>query len=248
MICSSAIGFDPRVDDRRLTFGFEGIWQGTALLYDHQTESLWMHITGECIRGPHAGTFLAPIDSGRHTTWADWRRTHPQTEVLAEDPALADSGSKHGYFPRAGARSGQAYFPPTFPGTIQDSDARLAPADLVYGVVVGEVARAYPFVQLAGRGIVEERVGDVEVTVWFDRASRSAAAYDRRLDGRTLSFEADDGQPGSVVDKDTRSRWSMEGVCTAGARKGKRLRRVRGLMSEWYGWYASYSQTTILER
>ena len=93
--------------------------------------------------------------------------------------------------------------------------------------------------------VAQKPAGDV--TVWFDRASRSAAAYDRTLDGRTLSFEADDGQPGSVVDEDTGSRWSMEGVCIAGARKGRRLRRVRGLMSEWYGWYASYPSTTMLE-
>jgi hypothetical protein len=238
VICSSGIGFDPMVGGTRLTFGFEGIWQGTAVLYDHQTGSLWMHLTGECFQGEHAGTVLARLDSGRHTTWADWRRAHPATDVLRPDPRLRDR-----YFDAASARSGSPRLPPEFPGTIRDRDPRLAPNDLLYGVVVGETARGYPFARLAAAPVVEERVGDVEATVWFDAASRSAAAFDRRLGERLLSFSF--SEPGRLRDAGTGSTWDMEGRCTAGALAGSALRPLRGLTTEWYGWYAAYPRTTL---
>lgn len=245
MICSSAIGFDPRIRGNRLTFGFEGIWQGTAVLYDHQTRSLWMHLTGECFQGTFKGLFLMPISSGRHTTWADWRKTHPGTEALAEEPWLLDPRGEHGYFTREGARSGHAYFPDTFPGTIEDEDERLARSALVYGVLVGRTARAYPFERLRAKPVIEERIGGVEATVWFDGTSRSAGAYDRKLQDRTLTFRRIG--PGTFQDAQTKSRWSMEGTCTSGPLKGAQLERLRGTMSEWYGWYASYPETTLYE-
>ena len=245
MICSSAIGFDSRVDGKRLTFGFEGIWQGTAVLYDHQTNSFWMHITGECFHGPHTGTFLTPLETGRHTTWAEWMRTHPETDVLAYDPRLGVAGSEHGYFPRDGARSGQAFLPPAFPGTIETVDERLPANTLVRGVLVGSAARAYPLPRLARHGVVEELVGGVELTVWYDPESRSAAAYHRRVDGRRLSFRPSGA--GRVEDVETGSVWSLEGRAVSGPLAGTTLVRARGLLSEWYGWRASYPQTTIFE-
>ena len=100
MICSSGISFDPVVENVRLTFGFEGVWQGTAVLYDHRTNSLWMHLSGTCFSGPKRGAVLKRSESGRHTTWADWQRSHPQTDVLAEDLALKHGHLDKGYFPR----------------------------------------------------------------------------------------------------------------------------------------------------
>jgi hypothetical protein len=245
VICSSAIGFDPRVDGERLTFGFEGIWQGTAVLYDHQTGSLWMHITGECFQGTHAGVSLRPLPTGRHTTWADWRGLHPATEVLALDPALVAAKNGHGYFDRRGARSGDAFFPPTFPGTIEVRDARLDDHALLLGVEIGRAARAYPFERLAERPVRNDELGGVALTVWFDKPSRSAAAYRRDVAGRTLTFQQRSG--GEIVDRETGSRWTMEGRAVSGPLAGTQLGRVRSLMSEWYGWRASYPDTSLAD-
>ena len=245
MICSSGIGFDPLVDGQRLTFGFEGIWQGTAVLYDHQTRSLWLHLTGLCIRGPKVGTTLTPLETGRHTTWQEWRASHPETDVLASDPER-EKGGPHGYFGRRGAASGQAYLPPTFPGTIEVDDDRLDAHALLHGVRIGDAARAYPYAVLREQRIVNDELGGQPITVWFHRASRSSAAFDRRLGTRTLSFERD--EDGTIRDRETKSTWTMEGRATAGALEGKQLARAPGLMSEWYGWRAAHADTTIYGR
>jgi len=243
VICSSGIGFDPRVAGKRLTFGFEGIWQGTALLYDHPTRSLWLHLTGTCIEGTYAGTVLKPLGVGRHTTWADWRALHPETDVLARDPRLMGRTDDTGYFPADQSRSGSPYVPRQFLPTIQTTDARLGRNALLYGLVVGQVARAYPFAQFALHPVVEETVGGVAVTVWFDAASRSAAAFRAERDGKPRHFTPAEG--GLFRDGETKSLWTMDGLCVRGPQRGRHLDSVPGLMSEWYGWVANHPRTTI---
>jgi hypothetical protein len=245
VICSSGVGFDPMLDGERLTFGFEGIWQGTAVLYDRQTKSLWMHFTGECFSGKHTGRRLKELDTGRHTTWAAWRRDHPTTDVMAQDERF----SAH-YFARSQARSGAAGFPPTFPATIQSRDPRLELADLLLGVRVAGSERAYPYERLArGPGVVEDTVGDVPLTIWFDTVQRSAAAFDARLDGKTLHFtRLADGVTTRFRDRQTGSIWDLEGLAVTGAHAGKRLGRPPQLLSEWYGWFAHHPDTTVWGR
>lgn len=243
MICSSGITFDPQVGGRRLTFGFHGIFQGTAVLYDHQTSSLWMHLTGECIEGELAGTFLKRVPAGRHTTWADWRAAHPTTDVLMPDPRYENRSGDRGYFPELASRRGGRFLPRFFAETIQTRDERLAPHDLVYGIVVGERPRAYPFATLAAQPVVEETLHGVPVAVWFDARSGSAAAFDRRVGARTLTFRA--AGEGRRQDTGTGSLWTMDGVCVRGPLKASRLKPVFGLQAEWYGWAANHPDTTL---
>lgn len=230
------------LDGERLTFGFEGIWQGTAVLYDRQTTSLWMHYTGECFFGKHAGRRLKELDTGRHTTWASWRRDHPDTDVMAPDPRF-----KPGYFARSQSKSGDPMLPLDFPKTIQSRDPRLPLETLLLGVRVGDRARAYPYARLAkGAGVVEETLGDVPLTVWYDATQRSAAAYDARLDGQTLHFtRTDDAGAVRFHDRETGSLWDLEGRALSGPSAGKRLTRPPQLLTEWYGWFAHHPATTI---
>lgn len=244
VICSSGVAYDPRVDGRRLTFGFEGIWQGVALLYDHQTKSLWLHLTGECISGKLSGRMLRRLGTVRHTTWGDWRKHHPATDVLAPDPRYVGRAADRGYFPPDGCRSGSPYFPSYFPATIQHRDERLPRTDLVYGVVVKGRARAYPFRDLERTpGVLDETLDGEKATVWYDRETRSAAAFSPLHDGTLLTFRA--RPDGLREDLQTKSLWNMEGICVDGPKKGARLAPLEGLMAEWYGWAAHHPGTEL---
>jgi hypothetical protein len=240
-VCSSGVGFDPVLDGTRLRFGFEGIWQGTALLYDRDTRSLWMHTTGECVEGPRKGRRLRPLATGRHTRWKEWRATHPTTDVMRPDPRHAGD-----YFPRDASRAGDPFFSREFDATLRRRDPRLRLSDLVHGVVVGGRARAYPLARLAKTpGVVEETVGDVPVAVWWEPDGRTAVAYDRRFQGRTLTFER--VESGRFRDRETRTWFDLEGLALSGPSRGRSLTRVPGLQSEWYGWFAHHPDTTIWE-
>lgn len=238
MVCSSGISFDPVLDGTRLTFGFEGVWQGTAILYDRDTGSLWMHFTGACFDGPRAGRTLATLPTGRHTTWAAWRRDHPDTDVMAPDPRFARR-----YFTREAARSGSPFLSPQFDVTIAPRDPRLKLGDLLLGVRLANAMRAYPLARLAASaGVVEETVGGTPLTVWYEAASRTACAFDARLEGLARAFERrDDG----FHERATGSRFDLDGRCVEGAFAGQRLERVPSLLTEWYGWFAHHPETTV---
>jgi len=202
-----------------------------------------MHLTGACIEGKLRGTVLRPLGAGRHTTWADWYGLHPGTDVLARDPRLVGRADDTGDFPPDQCRSGSPYEPRQFTPTIQTTDARLPRHALLYGLVVGDVVRAYPFARLAAQPVVEETVGGLAVTVWFDAASRSAAAFHAVRDGRPLHFTPAEGA--RFQDARTKSLWTMGGLCVRGRLKGERLTSAHGLMSEWYGWFANHPRTTL---
>jgi hypothetical protein len=61
-----------------------------TLLYDRRgrarPSSLWHQLTGEAVAGPAAGERLEPLPSSLQT-WADWRRAHPETTIMAPDKA-----------------------------------------------------------------------------------------------------------------------------------------------------------------
>jgi hypothetical protein len=238
VLCSAAVAFDPRLDGTRLTFGMEGSWRGTATMYDHQTGSLWLQLTGECLSGAHAGRRLAGIASARHTTWSDWRRLHPDTEVMARRAENVRPGER---YPER-APTGLPYVPPELASIMVTEDKRLAPHALLYGIELDGVARAYPIARLQAQPVVNERIGSVDVTIWFNPASRSTAAFHRLVGEQHLEFRA---AHGGVEDVETGSRWTMDGRCVEGALRGTSLRPVHGFLSEWYGWSVLRPETTI---
>jgi hypothetical protein len=239
VICSSGMSFDPVVNDQQLTFGFHGIWQGVAVVYDRQTRSVWLHLTGECIEGPFKGTTLKAI-AGRHVLWSEWKRDHPNTQVMGEEQRF-----KSRYFPTESARRGLDYFPRGFRSTIQTTSELLSPSALCYGIKTPAAAKAYPFDALAHLedGLLNDRVGDVPVVVVFEKGTRSAVGHGRTLDGKLLEFERT--PEGLLRDKKTGSVFDRDGYGVSGPLKGDRLPSVVGVQAEWYGWFASYPDTSV---
>jgi hypothetical protein len=246
VVCSSGIGFDPVVEGQRLIFAFRGAYRGTAILVDRQTGSHWMHMTGECFQGTLAGMRLARLPTGRHTTWRDWRSGHKDTDVMLPDPRLTEPGARQHYRPEDRYGSGSAEIPPDFLPSMGDIDPRLPSSALLYGIVVDGAARAYPLEDLRATPVVEERVRDVPVTVWFDEESRSAGAFPREFEGRLLSFRAEGD--GRFRETETGSIFDLDGRCVEGRMAGARLVPLFGLLSEWYGWSALHPATTIYGR
>jgi hypothetical protein len=242
VLCSTGAAYDPRVDGERLRFGVEGNWRGTATLYDTKTKSVWLQVTGACVSGPLKGRTLAPRPGLMHTTWGTWRRLHPDTQVMKRDAANVRAGEA--YFTPRGARSGVEFIPPELRSVVRYDDDRLAPSDLVYGIASGGHAWAFPFRALRRKPVVQVAVGGLEVTVWFDIAARTAAAYRRRAGERVLSFRLD--AEGAFRDDATGSRWTIDGRCREGALAGTQLEPVHGVTSEWYGWSAAHPGTRIL--
>lgn len=191
--------YDRRVADETLTFGHAGrLYENSFVFYDHQTNSQWVHVTGTAGAGPYKGTRLTFIPS-TVTSWREWKKLHPNTKVL---PGFGRGG-----------------FMGTYRGFYNDSD---------FGLVVTQFnqAKLYPFETLKERPVINDTFRDEPIVVSFNSAERTATAWGRNVNGRTLIFSHEyDAQEGFLlVDKQTHSKWDpTTGRSIGGSLKGAEL-------------------------
>ena len=181
-LCGSGVVFYAAAEDgRRLRFGVSGLlYNSDVLLYDRETESLWSQLLRRGVSGEYAGAKLRTLPA-YHTTWRDWRRLHPQTEVLTTDTGVArdyDSDPYAGY-----DKSAATYFPAS-----PAAPREFHPKEWVLGVASGGEAKAYPFSQLQKHGAAEVRdvVGGEEVVIRWNAEARAARAEWKDGEGESV--------------------------------------------------------------
>jgi hypothetical protein len=90
-LAGSVAVWDRRCGERTLELAVSGmLLDSTALLYDRhgngEPASLWHQLSGEAVTGPAVGSRLSPLPA-ELATWGEWRDAHPDTSVMAPDPA-----------------------------------------------------------------------------------------------------------------------------------------------------------------
>ena len=109
-------------------------------------------------------------------------------------------------------------------------------------------ARAYSLKTLKEQSnVVNDTLSTTPLVVFFDEEGDTAAAYSRELDGKLLTFEAKKLPSGKVLlyDRETGSRWNIEGKSEEGKLMGKKLSPLLSHLSEWYGWAGYFPQTSV---
>jgi len=241
-LCGSAVVAERTVAGEPAVFGVSGkLWRGDLVLYDRPTGSLWSQILATAVRGPRTGEQFTLVPSSL-TAWGAWRETHPDTRVLLPPPvsgtvdgheAIADYGhSKYGYEERDQLIG------------YDDGSEDLGSRTFVVGVVDGDAARAYPYAAVRD-GPVNDTVGDRPVVVAL-APGNTLVAYDRRIQGRTLTFRA--GEEHTL--RAGGSRWRRAtGVALEGPFEGERLQNaVERSPMFWDAWTAFYPDTTVYGR
>jgi len=233
-LCLTGIVFDRHVAGAVVEFGVSGkLLMNVLVMYDRQSDSLWSQILGEAIAGEHKGVQLEVVDS-LQTTWGTWRQLYPATLVLQSD-IRADSYA--------------GYYQNNDSGVHGDfvTDDRLPPKSIVLGAVVGRSPRAYPLALGAEFSVVNDLLEDVPVLAVFAPDGLTGLLYDRRIDGRPLTFrDAGPQAPLDIIDQETESRWNrLTGEATAGPLRGTVLRRIPATTSFWFGWRDFFPRTTV---
>ena len=211
------------------TFGVSGkLIMNALVMYDHQTRTLWSQFLRKGVKGPLVGVELEVIPVTQ-TTWAAWRELHPDTQVLNKRGRY-QGDTYEGYY-----RNGSA-------GVIGETirDGRLDRKELVVGIDFEGNTKAYPFSVLENQPVVNDSVAGRGVLVFFDDSTDTALVFDRKVDGRVLTFRVE-GEPSGIgtilVDNETGSRWlAFTGRAIDGALKGKTLNRVLSHLSFWFAW------------
>ncbi len=249
-LCNTAIVFDRNFDDQVLDFGTSGLLRNSDLvMWDRQTETLWQQATGEGIVGKFAGQSLAFLP-GSVISFDEFRNRYPNGQVLSRETGHS---RRYGNNPYTGY-DGVGSRPFLFSGEI---DERLPAMERVVGLIVEEQAVAYPFSTLSQAGIINDKINEQPVAVFFapdtvsaldttlieqGRAIGSAISYDPVVDGEHLIFELDNNH---IIDTNTGSEWDITGRAISGPLTGTQLQVLPHANHFWFAFAAFYPNSTV---
>lgn len=193
-----------------LEFGHAGIlYRNSFVMYDHQTNSLWVHANGKAEYGPLKGKQLTFMPS-TVTTWENWKRSYPQTTVLAGHRR----GGFMGTYRVLGGGGGLG------------GGGRIGLA-----VVVRFKGKLYPFAVLQRSPVVNDLFNGSDLLIYYSKRTGTAIAWRRSVDGVPLIFHRSsrrDAQGETLLrDEKTGSHWAwLTGEAVDGSLKGKKLERA----------------------
>ncbi|MEX2111862.1 MAG: DUF3179 domain-containing (seleno)protein [Pirellulales bacterium] len=226
-----ARGFEPSLD-----FSFYG-WRNGIVVMQHKDGTLFSTLSGRAFEGPRKGEQLKPVAT-LPTTWGYWNKGYPGSVAyrMFEKYQPIELG------PRDNADSTK---------TRAASDPRMAEASEVLGVSLGAAQKAYPLNVLPkDGGVVRDVLAGQEIAILWYPATQTAVAYSMRLDeDETASLdnlEFDATVPDApYIDRNTNSRFGIEGRAVSGPLKGKTLGWIDSVQCRWFAWAAEYPETEI---
>lgn len=236
-----------------LDFGTTGrLRYSNLIMYDRQTESWWQQATGEAIAGEMTGKRLAFLPAAI-ISWSDFRESYPEGKVLSRDTGYARDYGRNPYAGYDNIDNTPFLFRGPETPSILPAVARVLTVDL------NEEAVAYPYEVLEHIGVANDRVGGVEIAVFWQPAVASAldsvsiargedvgtaAAYSRQLNERLLTFRST-GE--LILDSQTGSTWDVFGRAVSGELAGQQLEPVISINHFWFSWAAFKPETRIYQ-
>ncbi len=235
-LCGAAILYETQIEGRAapLVFGSSGfLYRSNKLMFDRETDSLWNQFTGKPVMGPLRGSGIElKIRPVATMAWADWKRLHPDTQVLSLETGYdRDYGSGVVY---------REYFASPdlmFPAIVGDESVAKR-KDFVFGVLGVGAARAWPVAAFANEPVINDAVGVQNLVLVGDAATRTVRAYARG----DRTFMATD-RPGVL--KTTGGEWLVTEDALTGP-DGARLPRVAGRLGYWFAWNNYYGVESTL--
>jgi len=191
---------DRRIDGATYTFGNAG-----ALVMNAMT---WFDHETESIWSQPVGlSFRGPLQGTQLellpfqlTTWSNWFDNYPETLVMTNDVNRLGN-ARQGFRP-----------------------------DYVVGLVLGNIAKAFYYEDVAEVRVINDSLDGTTVVVWAE--NNDFTAYVRRLDDQTLTFVLEGDE---IVDLETGSIWDLRrGLAKEGSLAGEGLQSVPSLSS--YDW------------
>jgi hypothetical protein len=223
-LCGSGILFRTgREDGGRWLFGSSGLlYRSNKLMYDQETHSLWNQFTGRPVVGPLTGSGIRlEVLPVAITSWGQWRERHPETLVLS-----LETGFERDY--RPGRPYGDYFASPDLMFPARFADPRAPAKSFVFALRLGEAEKAWPLDAFAGGAVINDLIGDLEVVLVGEAASRTVRAYERG--GQTFAL-AEDGtlRAGDV-------RFALTEAALEGEH-GTRLARLPGHIAYRFAWW-----------
>jgi hypothetical protein len=205
-------------------------------MYDRETGTLWSHVDGRALKGPLLGEVLQPVPA-IHATWKEWKALYPESIVL-EKTGFGYHRSAYEDYNHDPSRLG------IFGRRINRS--ALPPKERILGVRFNGAATAFVANDVRRAAIVETDVGNVPIILAAVGADLPVVAFERRVQGRILTFRRADSPEPALEDTETHSQWRVsDGEAIDGPLQGHRLTRVVAHPAFWFGWYGFFPDSAV---
>ncbi|MDC0008141.1 DUF3179 domain-containing protein [bacterium] len=204
-------------------------------MYDQATQSLWSTLEGEPVIGPLVGKnikldYLSVVT----TTWGEWKKRHPDTQVLS-----LDTGYRRNY--DEGNAYKEYFATDDLMFTIPEINKSLKNKDEILSIRTPEVPEENLAISsrfLRKNRIYEAKIGPIQFTVFTDRSGAH-----RVFKTKGLHFTA--YKDNTATDSDGNA-WliSEEKMATA---DGKELERFPSHNAFWFGYKAAFPNTILIK-
>lgn len=249
-LTGSVVAFRSLAGRYATTFGVSGnLLNGNSVLYDRISRSLWSQLMAVCLEGPMLGKRLQRIP----VLWARWGGVkerygglqssfHGKAEVLSRATGHKRSYGKDPY--GSYHSSGTYYNDNRLPFPVSYLDSRLPPKTPVLGLEADNAFGAIRKEAVKQAGVLNFTLGVVPLAAVYDEVINAVRVFDRRVGehGEALTFAVFENK---LVDEQSKSQWTAEGLCIDGRFKERKLSQVIAVDAMWFAWAFFYRGTRI---
>jgi len=236
-LCGTVIPYKTEFNGTNHTLGTSGfLYRSNKLMYDAETQSLWNTLLGQPVIGPLAdkGIQLEHL-SVVTTTWSEWKRRHPETQVLSPE-----TGHQRDYREGAAYREYFATDRLMFNTPFQDTSLKNKQEVLALrfaGAPGQQLAIDTDF--LNENPVYKDRIGLQKFVVFTDQSGAN-----RVYDTAEIDFVSYNGDS-AATDSDG-NIWQLTEAAMI-APDGSQLGRLPYHRAFWFGWKATFPATRLVK-
>lgn len=236
-LCGTMILYKTEVHGVNYELGTSGfLYRSNKLMYDKASQSLWSTIEGKPVIGPLVDEEISlEYLSIVTTTWGEWKRRHPETQVLS-----IETGYERNY--GEGVAYNEYFATDELMFNTPFKDNRLKNKDEILALRLPE----YPNEQLAistkfllKNNLYKDKIANTEFVVLTDKSGANRVyqtggilfkSFDKKI---TLTDEHGD-------------KWKMEESQLV-ASDGRTLSRLPYHRAFWFGWHSTFPNTRLIK-
>jgi len=220
-VCRTGRVFEPIVKGKPENFRLVGMDHFNAMFEDHTTKSWWRQVNGEAVTGALKGEVLPEVESFQMSVGKLFE-LYPQALVMQADQLSLeelkyDSLAKY----ERGKSKGNLTRTDSLPW--QDKS-------WVVGVVVGNESKAYDWIELKSKRVVNDEIANTPIVVALSADERSFAVFKRPADSLVFSIRSDSLFAGASV-------FNFAGQGT------HQLARIPAYQEFWHSWRTFHPNT-----
>lgn len=236
-LCGTVIPYKTHFKGTDHALGTSGfLYRSNKLMYDQATQSLWNTIKGEPVLGPLVGKGIKLEHlSVVTTTWGEWRRRHPDTQVLS-----LDTGHRRDY--GEGVAYNEYFATDRLMFNTPFNDTRLKNKQEVLALRFAGAPRQQLAIDtdfLEANPVYTDRVGPQKIVVLTDTSGAN-----RVFDPGNIEIVKYDGDS-TATDK-TGQIWTLTEESLT-AETGQTLGRLPYHRAFWFGWKATFPETRLVK-